>query len=641
MKANKNRVNFIFAIAFIITLLASGASAGPYIAKVSFAQPTRYHSSSFLTASPSSSTNASLVQITAGKIQDISFTINNNNGPLTRTLLSVPRSLSQLAVSIASQNTAVSILGPTTWDLPTISPGSGQKFTTQVFASASAIGSPVFFTVTIQYIQNGYQVRTSTFNLGATVVGLIQLGVNNLNVRYAGNTATLSGNILNQGNTPALFSTIKMLNEAQTPATSTSNKNLPVMLVPTASQYLGSIAANLPVPFNIPLQPVRGEGNNNNIAALAAYPVSFQITYTDNLKIIHNLVINDTVNLLGIGPLLQKTAVTSNALQGNDAISISDPQQPLPQLPFGNGFVDSYWAQNVAQSTVTSAGISTNGTALSNMLPVPVQIQTGPDYGQAILAVELTNTAFYPIGGITGYLTLPAGFTAATGGSSNINLNQGSSNINLNQGSSKYSNINQVSASTQMYREPQTAIAAYPSTVSIGQTYTLFFKVDIGNAAVGTYLGSLKLYYYQLPLITPGEYRVQTISVPFNLKGTVVLDSVPKTTSLNPGQDNPAIIHIINRGTAPARNVVAAIQPAVRNVVYPPAPVTLNTNASTGGQIITQNPPSLVPVVNVGSNTFHVGTIPPNGTAVINPIFHPAYSAGGTLQTFNMTLTYV
>jgi hypothetical protein len=629
--------NFIFVITFIVTLLVSGASAGPYIAKDSFAQPAQYPSSSFPSPSTSSSTNASLIQITAGKIQDISFTINNNNAPLARTLLSVfPRSLSQLQVSIASQSTAVTILGPATWNLRTIPSESGLKFTTQVFASASAIGTPVFFTVTIQYIQNGYQVRSATFNLGATVVGLIQLGVNNLNVRYAGNTATLSGNILNQGNTPALFSTIKMLNQPQ--GRSTSNKNPQVILVPTASQYLGTIAANLPLPFNIPLQAVRGgaNNNNNNITSLAAYPVSFQITYTDTLKIIHNLIINNTVNLLGVEPLIQKTIVASNALQGNNAISISDPdpalqQQPLPQLPFGNGFVDSYWAQNVAQSTVTSGGISTNGTALTNMLPVPVQIQTGPDYGEAILAVELTNTAFYSIGGITGYLTLPAGFTAATGGSSSTNLYQGTGNIN----------VNQVSASTQTYREPQTAIAAYPSTVSIGQTYTLYFKVDIGNAAVGSYLASLKLYYYQLPLITPGEYRVQTISVPFNLKGTVVLDSVPKTTSLNPGEANPAVIQIVNRGTAPARNVIAAIQPAVRNVVYPPAPVTLNTNASTGGQIITQNPPSLVPVVNVGGNTFHVGTIPPNGTAVINPIFYPSYSAGGTLQTFNMTLTYV
>lgn len=109
MLKTNTRFNLIFAITFIVTLLVSGASAGPYIANVSFAQPTHYPSSSFLTPSPSSSTNASLIQITAGKMQDISFTINNNNAPFTRTLSVFPRSLSQLAVSIASQNTAVSI----------------------------------------------------------------------------------------------------------------------------------------------------------------------------------------------------------------------------------------------------------------------------------------------------------------------------------------------------------------------------------------------------------------------------------------------------------------------------------------------------------------------------------------------------
>lgn len=45
-----------------------------------------------------------------------------------------------------------------------------------------------------------------------------------------------------------------------------------------------------------------------------------------------------------------------------------------------------------------------------------------------------------------------------------------------------------------------------------------------------------------------------------------------------------SIIQIINRGITPARNVVAASQPAVRNVVYPPGTVTVSTNATTGGQ---------------------------------------------------------
>ena len=599
---NTSRINFVFAIASIVILLVSG-TLGPYIGQLSFAQTTQYSSPSLLpslasrpltsstnmaltnvafishshkvshgdthfdppnspskqTASSSSSTNASLIQITAGKIQDITFTINNNNVPATP-IITYPTSLTQLAVSLTSQNTAVRILGPTTWNLPTISSGSGQKLTTQVFASTAAISTPVFFTVTIQYIQNGYQIRTTSFNLGAVVVGLIQLGVNNLNVRYTGNTPTLSGNILNEGNTPALFTSVKMLNQGQgqsqtqTSLPSTSNKNLATILMPTSSQYLASIGPNLPVPFNIPLQAVHvpisksqqqnSAGNDNYTGALGAYPISLEITYTDNLKNIHNLIINNTVNLPGIGPLTQQAAVASNPLQGSNPISVSEQQQqqPLPQLPQGNGFVDSYWAQNVAQTTVSSTSLSTNGTALTSMLPVPVQIQAGPGYGQAILAVVLSNTAFYAIGGITGYLTLPSGFSAATGGSSLMTN----------------SNVNQISTSAQTYREPQTAIAAFPSSVQVGQTYTLYFKVNIGNTAiVGSHLAFLKLYYYQLPLITPGQYTVQTVSVPFNLPGIVVLDVVPKTMTLNPGIYNPAIIQLLNKGTATARNVIA------------------------------------------------------------------------------------
>jgi hypothetical protein len=690
---NSRRINFGFAIAFIIILSVSAALIGP-IAEVSFAQTTEYSSSSFLpsasqpltlsakmdstnvafishshkhshgdthfpprftphspskqAASSASSTNASPIQITAGKIQNISFTINNNNPVTTGYHITTPfTSLTQLAVSLTSQNLAVRILGPSTWNLPTISSGSGQQLTTQVFASTNAISTPVFFTVTIQYIQNGYQVKTTSFNLGAVVVGLIQLGVNNLNVRYTGNSPTLSGNILNQGNTAALFATIKMLNQGegqtQTPS-SASNKNLATILMPTSSQYLGSIAANLPLPFNIPLQAVPisenqhhnqpvslqntyTAGNDNNTAALGAYPVSLQITYTDNLKNIHNLIINSTVNLPG--PVTQQRALSSNALQGSSAISISEQkrQQPsLPQPAFGNGFIDSYWAQNIAQSTVNSgSSLNSNGSFVSNTLPSPLQVQAGPGYGQAILAVVLSNTAFYAIGGINGYLTLPAGFTAATGGSmANSNLNQ------ISTGSS------------QTYRQPETAIAAFPGSVQVGQTYTIYFKVKIGDTAtVGGHLASLKLYYYQLPLITPGQYSVQTLSVPFNLPGTVVLDALPKTTTLNPGDSNQAIIQLINRGTAPAHNVIATIGAIKASNVNPPSTGTVNTNATAGGQILTINPPSLIPTVNLGPSTFNVGTIPVNGTAVINPILYPADSASGTLQNLNFTLSYI
>ena len=95
------------------------------------------------------------------------------------------------------------------------------------------------------------------------------------------------------------------------------------------------------------------------------------------------------------------------------------------------------------------------------------------------------------------------------------------------------SNLNQISTGSQTYRQPETAIASFPGTVQVGQTYTIYFKVKIGDTAtVGGHLASLKLYYYQLPLITPGQYSIQTLSIPFNLPGTVVLDTIPKTTTL-------------------------------------------------------------------------------------------------------------
>lgn len=591
--------------------------------------PSKQAASSFSSAA-ASLTNASPIQITAGKVQNISFMINNNNPAINGYHATTPfTTITQLAVTLTSQNLAVRILGPSTWNLPTISSGSAQQLTTQVFASTSAISSPVFFTVMIQYIQNGYQVKTTSFNLGAVVVGLIQLGVNNLNVRYSGDRPTLSGNILNQGNTAALFSTIKML--TQPPLSSASNKNLASILVPTSSQYLGSISANLPLPFNIPLQAIptlerqhhnqpvslqNTAGNENNITALNAYPVSLQITYTDNLKNVHNLIINGTVTLPE--PVTQQGALSGDALRGSSAVGLSEEnqQQPPPQPSFGNGFIDAYWAQNIAQSTVNSgSSISANGSFVATTLPSPLRVQAGPGYGVAILAVVLSNTAFYAIGGITGYLTLPPGFTAATDG---------------------------LSSSSRTYQQPEIAIAAFPGTVQIGQTYTIYFKVRIGDTAtVGGHLAYLKLYYYQLPLITPGQYSVQTISVPFNLPGTVVLDAVPKTTALNPGESNQAIIQLINRGSAAAHNVVATIAAIKASNVNPPTAGTVNTNATQGGQILTINPPSLIPTVNLGPSTFNVGTIPVNGTAVINPILYPADSASGTLQNLNFSLSYI
>ncbi|MFZ0222909.1 MAG: hypothetical protein WAM42_14595, partial [Candidatus Nitrosopolaris sp.] len=208
-------------------------------------------------ANPSSS-SYSPIQIAAGKIQNVTFAVNNNNAPASPNVSPLQNSITNLAVSLVSKSSLVKILGPSTWNLPTISSGSAQQLTTQVYAPTSLLDNPVAFTVTIQYTQNGHQVKTASFGLGAIVVGDIQIKVNNLGIRYIGNNPVLVGSVLNEGNTPAKFANVEMLqqgqieSQTQTPLFSTSSNKLTTILIPNSSQYLGNIATNSSKPFNIP-----------------------------------------------------------------------------------------------------------------------------------------------------------------------------------------------------------------------------------------------------------------------------------------------------------------------------------------------------------------------------------------------------
>ena len=300
--------------------------------------PANLSSQSPASSSSSSSHNStpSPIQIAAGKIQNVTFAINNDNAVVSPIVSPLQNSITNLAVSLVSQSSSVRILGPSNWDIPSISSGSAQQLTTQVFASASLMGNPVVFTVTVQYIQNGHQVKTAAFNLGAIVTGDIQLRVNNLGIKYNGNTPTLVGSILNEGNTPALFASVEMLQQETgrvlTHLSSTSNKNLETILMPNSSQYLGNIGTNSPLSFNVPLQAVtiskgqqqnnittnnnikeklpsltrialnsspmqsNGAGTDNNTTP-GIYPVSFKITYSDNLKNIHEIVVNSPLQV--------------------------------------------------------------------------------------------------------------------------------------------------------------------------------------------------------------------------------------------------------------------------------------------------------------------------------------------------------
>jgi hypothetical protein len=641
----------------------------------------------------------SLIHITAGKVQDFNFSISGSSNSQASGVNSLqafnsqdqplPR-ISDLAVSLASQSGSVRILGDTHWNLQSIKAGSNVVLSTKVYAAPTLIGSPVFFTVTVQYIQNGQQLKTDSFDLGAVVVGDIKLEINNIGIRYLGNTPNLVGNLLNEGNTPALFTNIQMIPPQMSSNNSAANSQTTekgIAIFPLSSDYLGSIPANSPIPFNIPLkiiqQPNRVVEEQRNINTLVnevdqshsenivqnparliskqqianlqsgnepvLYPVTLNITYSDDLKNSHKLIINKT---LGQNFELGQMPNAQSRLEFDNPDQIQNIQSPGGSI-FTNGFIDAYWAAN---SSVCSANSNSSSLSVcsstSSALPIPPQQEVGPGEGQSIFAVVLSNTEFTDINGIIGYLTLPHGFNSATsigGGATGTGgvYRNGPTSSNVDQ-----SNISNLSSPGLQQQQQRTAIASFPNVVKSGQTYTLYFKVNIGKGVkVGDYMASLRIFYFKVPALEPGLYNSQSYKIPFSLPGKVILDASSKTTSLKPGLSNTAIIDIKNKGTADANSVLVTItgisgNSIANNVAVNQPGTTSNSNntpttsTSPTGQVTTTSPTSSIATVNLGARTFNLGTIPVNGTAEINPVIYPSESAGGTLQNLNLQISY-
>src|SRR5215217_1732284 len=552
--------------------------------------------SSGSTSTNSSSTQPQSIQIAAGSVQDLSFAIANNNNAGV--------SIADAVVSLTSESSAVRILGDSRWNLHSIAAGSQQELSTRVYASTSLIGSPVFFTVTMQYIRNGNELRTESFQLGAIVVGNIRISVNDVTISYIGDTPTLVGNLLNEGNTPALFTKIELLQP--------STQGKPQLLRPTiSSEFLGDLAVNSPLAFNIPMQIA--QQNTAQEVTGDGYPISLRITYSDELRNTHELVVDETISLEPIQPRTDQQ--TGSPSQQNAAVN--------------NGFVDAYWADSVATSpSTTSSNLSNAAGSIASTLPAEREV--GPGEGPSFLAVVLSNTAFSDITGIIGYLQLPEGFAAATTPAATTSTNDSSANTSSGQ----------------------TSIASLSNIVRAGQTYTLYFKVNVlETAQKGFHEALLRINYFKVPEPEPGTYRVQTITVPFELPGKVILDATSEANDLVPGEANEVKLMIRNRGSADAHSVIVNINAIggsiITNDAGPAGGSTNGDNASSNESEIgrqanqqQQQQPSSAAVASIGARTFNIGTIPANGSAEIATTIYPSTSAGGTLQNLDIEILY-
>jgi hypothetical protein len=529
-------------------------------------------------------TEENQIQIVAGKVSKINFSINgfDNSGSGGKNIIS------NLAVSITPQSPSVKIVGKSLWNLPTLGSQSN-ILSTDVFASPSLIGNPIFFTVKVQYLKNYQELKTATFNLGAIITGNIKLSVNDLTIRAIGNQYNLAGNILNEGNSVGQFSKISILDDSANTSANGITQESPL---PESEEYIGDLPVNIPIPFNIPLsqsmmskliKETESQDGSYQDDMTSTVMIPLKLTYTDSVQ-----MIQESINSY---PLTLDAKIVS-AFGG---------------LALNNGFVDSYWA--------VDAPLQSNSASTTSFTRTSIQKAVAPGDGSSILAVELTNTGFADISGITGYLRLPPGFQP-----DNSQFNNGNNEL--------------------PYPDTLTAVSSNGNIIKSGQTYTLYFKVKVlESATIGNHIGSLTIFYFKVPDTKVGTYRTQEIDFPFYLPGKPILDPSSNATDLEPGISNPVKIYINNRGSAPATGATLQISESDDTVISSGTAEIIGRNATSASSI--QDDSVSVPLITTGQSTFDLKSIPVNGYSEVQINIIPSVDSEESLQKLNLHLTYV
>lgn len=205
--------------------------------------------------------------ITAGKIFDYKFVISNTAGA----------PLSDVLVTLSSQSESIQVLGDSEWTVKEMDADYSEEFVTQIFAPTSLIGESTNLELSIRYLSEG-QTETDSVDLGAYVDGEISIRAYEVEVNYIGGTPNIVGNLLNEGNTVALFTTIEVVDA----------EGLASTLPP--QQYLGDLEENSPLPFSIPIDV----GNSQ----AGQYTVSLKVTYKDSLRQLHSFDVTSQVQFV-------------------------------------------------------------------------------------------------------------------------------------------------------------------------------------------------------------------------------------------------------------------------------------------------------------------------------------------------------
>jgi hypothetical protein len=194
--------------------------------------------------------------VRGGMIEPINITIENIAGERLR----------DITLTIAPTAGWVTLIGPTTWNIPELREGEKTTLSLKVYApsettSGSTIGEPFNLRVEANFKESGGWIRSEDHLIGMYVKGIIDIKLQEISLERMGKDLLLIGKILNEGTEKASYTRIEIVGGD---------------LVSTQVSYLGDVEPNAPILFNIPVERVEKEEGGAKVV--------LRVSYLDSLR---------------------------------------------------------------------------------------------------------------------------------------------------------------------------------------------------------------------------------------------------------------------------------------------------------------------------------------------------------------------
>jgi hypothetical protein len=208
-------------------------------------------------------------ELIGGYANNVSLTITNVGSDPISILDSV---LTWQGAAAATTTPPLLLMGDNKWRFTDIPAKGTVSINLKIFSTISAIGGAYQGTLAFTYQDRYGNSKTENHVIGFYVKGLIQIVVYGASttptVAVVGSSVSVSANLLNKGNTAAMYTNVSVAREN------------PWIIGPEGIAYIGQVDPNSPAPFTVTVRvnPTAGNGT---------YPLTLLISSQDERYVTH------------------------------------------------------------------------------------------------------------------------------------------------------------------------------------------------------------------------------------------------------------------------------------------------------------------------------------------------------------------